>query len=109
MQALHWAVYVLIVTTFLLWCSSALCLRVLVFAFVAIRAISTQEICADFLPLLHHRPAGCLPAHYKVLWVGSESLTAGSAPNVERCRALHLCQRWVELFEPNGQALGNWV
>ncbi len=49
MQALHWAVYVLIVTTFSLWCSSALCLRVLVLAFVAIRAVSTQEICKSLL------------------------------------------------------------
>ena len=62
MQALLWAVFLLIVTVFLLWCSSALCLRVLGFSLIAVSAISTQDILADFLSLLHHCSAGCLPA-----------------------------------------------
>ena len=66
MQALHCAVYVLVVTTFLLWCSSALCLRVLVLASVAIRAISTRNfvqiscLCSTIALL-----TGCHPASTK--------------------------------------------
>ena len=53
--------------------------------------------CSNPHDMRHHM---VVPAHYKILWVCCESLTAWSAPKVECCHTLHLCQRRDECCLP---------